>query len=274
MSDAPLNIETSRPSAHEIFEQVVDDARDELRRSTRALAFSGVAGGITIGLTPLAVGAVRVLLPDGPLADVVPYLFYPIGFIALIIGRAQLFTENTLYPVVLVLDEHRHVRNTLRLWGTVFIANLAGAWVFAWLMVRTSGVEPKIVGEIVKAGLAMVSPSPSAVFWSGVVAGWIIALVAWMVSASHWTMSQIVVIWLLMFVVGIARLDHCVSISAEILCSVVAGPVPVLTYLRWLLFAALGNIVGGVLIVSLLNWGQVRAGTPLAEDEDAPRKAA
>jgi formate/nitrite transporter FocA (FNT family) len=273
-----MPIETSRPNAQEIFKEVVRDARDELQRSTRALAFSGLAGGITIGLTPLAVAAVRVLLPaNTPAADLIPYLFYPIGFIALIIGRAQLFTENTLYPVVLVLDERRYLRNTLRLWGTVFIANVAGALVFALLAVRTSGIEPKILDEMVKAGMLMVAPSSAAVFWSGVFAGWIIALVAWMVSASQWTIGQIIVVWLLMFVVGIARLAHCVAISAEILCSVVAGPVPVFTYLRWLFFAAAGNIVGGVGIVSLLNWGQVKADKEeLLEKkrEEAPRRAA
>ena len=112
----------------------MENARDELRRSNQKLAFSGIAGGLTMGLTGLAVAAMRSLTGPGESA-LIPYLLYPIGFVGVIIGRAQLFTENTLYPVVLVLDERRHVKTTLRLWGVVFASNIFGALMFALLAV-------------------------------------------------------------------------------------------------------------------------------------------
>src|SRR5437868_1450748 len=117
-------METQRRSAHEIFAGAIDNARDELDRTSHALAFSGFAGGITMGLTGLAVAAARNAMPDSPSRELASYLFYPIGFIAVILGRSQLFTENTLFPVVLVLDERRHVANTLRLWTIVFASNI------------------------------------------------------------------------------------------------------------------------------------------------------
>jgi formate-nitrite transporter family protein len=95
-------------------------------------------------------------------------------------------------------------------------------------------------------------------FWSGVVGGWLIALVAWMVSASHWTIGQVVMIWLLTFVVGVGHFAHCVVTSCEILVSTLSGSTSAGTYLQWLLAATLGNIVGGVGIVAVLNYGQVR----------------
>jgi formate/nitrite transporter FocA (FNT family) len=259
-SPQPVSIETSRLTAHEIYEQASENARDELSRSTRALAFSGVAGGITMGLTALAVGTARAFLPAGSVSDFISYLFYPVGFIAVIIGRSQLFTENTLYPVVLLLKERGHVLNTLRLWTTVFAANVAGAFIFALLAVKTSALQPKIADELVRMGEAMVSPSAGTIFWTGVIGGWLIALVAWMVSASHWTIGQIVMVWLLTFVVGAGRFAHCIATSGEILAAVVGGPLPAYSYLRWIAPATAGNIVGGVVIVSLLNWGQVKAG--------------
>src|ERR1700761_9752002 len=100
--------ESSRLTANEIFEQVESNAHDEVRRSPHALAFSGLAGGITMGLTGLAVATAQAALPSSS-KDFVPYLFYPLGFIAVIIGRAQLFTENTLYPVALILSERKHL---------------------------------------------------------------------------------------------------------------------------------------------------------------------
>src|SRR5512140_900747 len=100
--------ESKRLTAHEIFEAARENAREEVKRSSRALAFSGIAGGLTMGLTGLAVASVRALLGESEAAKLIALLFYPVGFIAVIIGRAQLFTENTLYPVILVLDEHEH----------------------------------------------------------------------------------------------------------------------------------------------------------------------
>ena len=256
-----LAVDTSRPSAHEIFERAQDNARSELERSTRALAVSGIAGGFTMGLTGLAVAAVTALLPEGQVSHFIAMLFYPVGFIAVIIGRAQLFTENTLYPVVLVLSERRHVRNTLRLWGTVFAANVLGAFCFALLAVRTTSLQPKVADELVKLGVAALAVSSSNAFWSGVVGGWLIALVAWVVSASHWTIGQVAMVWLLTFVVGVGGFAHCIATSGEILSAVCSGGVPAIAYFRWLLFATAGNIFGGIMIVSLLNWGQVHAGS-------------
>ena len=258
MTERTLEVETTRRTAHQIFERASSNARDELSRSSRALAFSGLAGGFTMGLTGLAVASVLAILGGSPAARLAAFLFYPTGFIAVIIGRAQLFTENTLYPVVLVLDERRHVMNTLRLWAIVFGANVAGAFLFALLMARTSAVEPAILRQLVNLGQTAVGKHADYIFWSGVVGGWMIALVAWMVSASHWTIGQIAVIWLLTFVVGAGHFAHCIATSGEIITAVVAGGTEVTSYARWLLLATAGNIIGGVTLVSLLNWGQVK----------------
>ncbi len=275
-NDDTLSIDSTRRTAYEIFEQAAKNGRDELSRSSRALAVSGLAGGFTMGLTGLAMASVRAMLPPSPASDLISFLFYPIGFIAVIIGRAQLFTENTLYPVVLVLRDRQHIGNTLRLWGVVFVANVAGAFLFALLAVRTPSLEPKVAEQLVKLGLDMVSVSPSTMFWSGVIGGWLIALVAWVVSASHWTIGQVAMVWLLTFVVGAGHFAHCIATSGEILSAVVAGPTPMSSYFRWLLFTTAGNILGGVTIVSLLNWGQVHAGEePLGkESRPKPRRAA
>ena len=257
-------INTSRRSAPQILDNVAKTARDELARNSRALAFSGVAGGLSMGLTGLGVASAQAVLGKGTWQDFVSMLFYPVGFIAVIIGRAQLFTENTLYPVVLVLDERKHVLNTLRLWGVVFLANLVGAAAFALLACRTSALEPKIVDALSRLGLDIVAQNAGTAFWSGVVGGWLIALLAWLVSASHWTIGQLAIVWLLSFLVGIGHFSHCIASSGEILSSVVTGSVPLSRYFYWLLPATAGNVLGGVCIVSILNWGQVKAGS----DED------
>src|SRR3954465_1188933 len=254
MSQEQAAPESRRLTAHEIFESATENARSELKRPWLGLAFSGLAGGITLGLTGIAVASVRATLGDGGWQELVAYLIYPIGFIAVIIGRQQLFTENTLYPVVLVLDERKHLLSTLRLWAVVFISNIAGALLFAALCTYTTALKPDIKTKLLEPGVRAGQGSFGHFFWSGVIGGWLIALVAWMVSASHWTIGQIVIVWMLTFLVGIGHFAHCIATSGEILAAVVGGSAPLSSYLHWLLFATLGNILGGIIIVSLLNY--------------------
>lgn len=251
----------TRLTAHQIFAGVAKNARRELERPSKALAFSGLAGGMTMGLTGLAVAIMRATLGnDSGIHEALSMVFYPIGFIAVIIGRAQLFTENTLYPVVLILDERKHVLSTARLWAIVLFTNVLGAAAFAWLAVRTGALSTDYVRELVALGVSSGQQASAHVFWSGVIGGWIIALVAWMVSASTWTIGQIVVIWLLTYIVGAGHFAHCIATSGEILGAVWGHALPLGTFLKWIVPATLGNITGGVVIVSLLNYGQVAAG--------------
>lgn len=254
-----VSAETRRFTADEILRAALDNARGELRRSISKLFFSGLAGGITMGLSSLGVASVLGFVGEGGWQGILASLAYPAGFIAVIIGRAQLFTENTLYPVVLVLDEGRHLLRMMRLWAVVFVANVCGAVIFASLAARTSALRPEILSELVRLGASASSGSGTHFFWSGVIGGWLIALVAWTVTASHWTIGQLVVIYLFTFLVGAGRFGHCIAGSCEILAAVAAGSIPVYAYWHWIIPTTMGNIAGGVVIVSLLNYGQVRA---------------
>lgn len=212
-----------------------------------------------MGLSSLGVASVQAFVGDGGWQGLVGSLAYPVGFIAVIIGRAQLFTENTLYPVVLVLDEKRHLVRMLRLWSVVLLANICGAVIFAALAAKSSALRPEIITALVKLGTAASSGSGAHFFWSGVIGGWLIALVAWTVTASHWTIGQLTVIYLFTFLVGVGRFGHCIAGSCEILAAVAARSIPPYSYLHWIVPTTLGNVCGGVVIVSLLNYGQVRA---------------
>jgi formate/nitrite transporter FocA (FNT family) len=211
-----------------------------------------------MGLTGLGSAAILAEIGDGLAHHLLTTLLYPLGFIVVIVGRAQLFTENTLFPVVLVLDRRRHLGNTLRLWAVVFTANVLGALLFAALMIKAGAVPPEVATALTSLGSNTVQGGFIHLFWAGVAGGWIIALMAWLVTASRFTIGQIALIYLMTFVVGAAGLAHCIAGSTEALSAVLAGQVSLGAYLSWLLAATTGNTVGGVIIVSLLNYGQVR----------------
>ena len=246
----------SRPSATEIYEQVAKNAKEELKRSTVSLAISGLTGGIFMGLSALGVGIALAHLGSGSTAFVVSRMFYPLGFIVVILGRSQLFTENTLYPVALVLTEPKEIWNTLRLWATVLPSNVAGAFLFACLAGLTHAMAPEIVQAMAGLGLTAVHEPASTIFWSGVVGGWIIATAAWLVSGSHSITGSVMIIWALTFVVGLGNFAHCIATSGEILTAVLTHQLPWAAYPEWLGPAVAGNICGGVIMVTLLEYGQ------------------
>src|SRR5512142_275199 len=166
----PMADDTTRRTAHQIFEKVEQSATDELERSSRALAFSGVAGGMGMGLTGLAVATVQGVVRTGRWQDFVALLFFPLGFVTVVIGRAQLFTENTLFPAALVLSEPGHrssnLRETARLWTVVFIANIAGAILFAGVTMKTGALSYDISIRLAALGMKSVVGSSSHIFWS------------------------------------------------------------------------------------------------------------
>ncbi|HEY0796187.1 MAG TPA: formate/nitrite transporter family protein [Acidisarcina sp.] len=256
-ADGSSQQDLDRPTASDIFEQVARNARQELKRPLLALAISGLVGGLTMGLTGLGVSIAAAELGTSPVAQFVAHLLYPVGFIAVILGRAQLFTENTLYPVALILSERRHLLSTLRLWSIVLPCNLIGALLFALLAERSGALRPEYLASLTRIGVEAASGTPSHIFWSGVIGGWIIALVAWMVSGSHSVTGSVMLIWVLTFLVGIGHFAHCIASSGEILSSVLSHQTALSAYLSWLGPAVAGNITGGVVLVTLLEYGQV-----------------
>jgi formate/nitrite transporter FocA (FNT family) len=264
---AQKNLE--RPSAQEIYEQVANNARQELGRSTLSLIISGLAGGIFMGLSALGTAIALTLLGPSHPAEFIAKMFYPIGFIVVILGRSQLFTENTLYPVALVLAEKKHLWQTLRLWVAVLPSNVLGALAFAALATLTNAVRPEIVQSLAQLGLNAIHHPPATIFWSGVMGGWIIATVAWLVSGSHSITGSVLIIWLLAFVVGLGNFAHCIAASGEVFAAILTGHVPWTAFPHWFFPAVAGNICGGVGMVTLLEYGQVIYGGD-AEAEAIP----
>lgn len=274
--DAQKNLE--RPSAEDIYEQVASNARQELGRSSVSLVISGFAGGTFMGLSALGTAiALAMLTPPGSHASgtvqFIAKMFYPLGFIVVILGRSQLFTENTLYPVALVLKEKKHFWNTMRLWTAVLPSNVLGAFGFACLVSLTHALKPEFVQSMSQLGTEAIRNTPAAIFWSGVMGGWIIALAAWLVSGSHSITGSVMIIWMLTFVVGLGSFAHCIATSGEVFVPILIHQAPWSAYPAWFFPAVAGNICGGVGMVTLLEYGQVvYGGDAEAEAIAAPEK--
>jgi formate/nitrite transporter FocA (FNT family) len=242
-------------SPAEILEVVVEDGREELRRGSTGLAFSGLAAGLNISFSAVALAVIGSLTGGVGLAAIAAY---PVGFLIVVLGRAELFTENTVTPVAVVLTDRSKLLNMLRLWAVIFVFNILGVIAFAFVLTYGGILSPAasdlLLGEAAK--------KMEHGFWSltlnAVIGGWLVALIAWLVAASQDTVSQIFFTWLLVLLIPAAGLAHCIAGSAEVLVGVFSGEASWAEYLvRFLLPATLGNAIGGVVLVTLLNYGQV-----------------
>lgn len=250
--------ESSRPHAFDIYARVCDDTAEELERPVQSLFYSGLFAGFTIGLAPLAVAlATASLGSEVKSTAFIAALLYPIGYIAVIVGRSQFFTENTLYPVMLSLRRPEFFGRSARLWLIVFTMNLIGAALFALLAATTGALDSSVQSELAKAGVAYTSGSFADTFFSALVTGFLLALVAWLVEGSDSVSGRIAVIWAMTFVVAIGTFDHCIATTVAGLTALFDGDLGFGALVEWFVPVVLGNVLGGVGIVAAINYGQV-----------------
>ena len=242
-------------TAGEILEAVVEDGREELGRASAGLALSGFAAGLIISFSAVALAVVGAASGGVGLAAM---LAYPVGFLLVTLGRAQLFTANTVTPVTVVLSRRSNVTNLFRLWGVVFASNLLGTAIFAATVVYGHLLQPGAMDVLFGEVSHKLEYGFLAVTLKGIFGGWLVALVVWMVAASKDTISQVFFVYLLVFLIPAAGFTHCIAGSAEVLMSVFSGKAGFGEYLGgFLVPTTLGNTIGGVLLVTLLNYGQV-----------------
>ena len=250
--------ERTSVTAYVVHEAIRLDGEEELRRSSQALAWSGLAAGLSMGFSLVGEGLLRAYLPDVPWRPVITKLGYSLGFLIVILGRQQLFTENTLTAILPLLARRDLTTfwNVLRLWIVVLVANLVGAHVFAWAAGNSEAFQPQVRHAFQQLGLEAIQVTFGTAILRGIFAGWLIALVVWLNAA--YSTGRIAIIIILTYIVGLAKLTHIVAGSVEVLLLVMTGTIPWLQAAGgYLLPTLLGNIIGGVTLVSALNHAQV-----------------
>lgn len=245
-------------STDEIFHRLVATADEEFSRSNRLLFWSGLAAGLSIGLSFVACAAIGAQL-SGSGGMLVANVLYPIGFLFIVLGRYQLFTENTLTPVTLVLTRIASIPRLLRIWGVVLAANVLGASICAFVLANT-GVFSAEAMEVARGfGEHALKISWGDLFWKGVFAGWLVATMVWLTHAVRSSVARLFIVFVVMYIVPSAELYHCIIGAAEVLYLVFQGlaTLPAAVF-DFFLPVLLGNTVGGVLLVAILNYSQTR----------------
>ncbi|MFB9239398.1 formate/nitrite transporter family protein [Plantactinospora siamensis] len=263
------------PELEDAFDRLVEQGTDRLARPWPALLVTGLLGGLDVGTGVLAYLLVEHATGQPLLAG----LAFSIGFVALLLARSELFTENFLVPVAAVAARHGTLLELARLWAVALVTNLAGGWLVAWLITR--GL-PELRETAIEVGthyghLGINLRS----FTLAVLAGMVITLMTRMQHATDNLGVRIVPALLFGALLAGGQLFHSVLDSILMFTALLAGRAP-FGYLDWLgalAWAVLGNLVGGVGLVAFARLARVphrlaaerarQAGSPAAGNDGA-----
>ncbi|ETX29736.1 formate/nitrite transporter family protein [Roseivivax isoporae] len=247
-------------SPRAVYEVVSQEGREEILRPLWSLWWSGIAAGIGISASVLSEGILHQTFLDHPYRGAIENMGYTVGFILVILGRLQLFTENTITVVLPVLKEKSLTTFgcAARLWAVVFAANLLGTAFVALLTVHGGTVGPEYVEGMKEVGRHFAENSAAEAFKYGVPAGFFIAAIVWMLPSSEG--FEIFVIFLFTYLIAMGDFTHVVAGSHEAFLLWMSGEIGAgKAWLGLILPSFAGNVLGGTGLFALLAYGQVAA---------------
>jgi formate/nitrite transporter FocA (FNT family) len=242
-----------------IFETIRREGEEELERPVRALWWSGIAAGILISFSVLGKSLFRAYLPEADWTPLVENLGYSLGFLMVILGRMQLFTENTIttvVPVVLRQDMNSFVR-TARLWGIVLGANVVGAFVIAAFFGLTPVLKPELLEAMIKISEHATGMEPMIGLISGIPSGILIAAIVWMMPSAP--NNKIILVVIFTWLIAAGDFTHIVAGSVEMALLLLLGELGIgQAVFGFFLPVLIGNVIGGTVVFTLLTYAQIR----------------
>ncbi|MFK7769059.1 MAG: formate/nitrite transporter family protein [Mariniblastus sp.] len=252
----------TRRHPDDALQHAIEEGLEQLTRPALSLLLSAVAAGLIVGFSAMAVAVVLTAtneLEASPIISRIATAFvYPLGFIVCVLSGAQLFTEHTAAALYPVLDREAKIASLIRLWSIIVFGNMVGAFAGAGLHSFAAEVIQARVGYI-EIGHHLTHFSNPALFVSAVLAGWLMALGAWLVGSSPRTIAQIAVIYIVTFLIGLGGLHHSIAGSVEMFAAMFMSSefTPTMAF-RFISIALAGNLVGGSCFVALLNYAHIR----------------
>lgn len=243
-----------------IFEAIRREGEHELLRPSSAIWWSGVAAGLAISTSVLCKGFLVSILPDADWAAGVSNLGYAVGFLIVILGRMQLFTENTITPILLLFlaPTRAKLLQIARLWCIVFAANLFGCLAAALVLVFGHIVPNSRLDGVLSVSRHYAEATAFEHFAWGIPAGFLIAALVWILPRME-SAGEVLMIVIVTYVIGLGGMSHVVAGSTELFILVVLGKLGIgPAVLDGILPAFAGNVLGGTGIFAALTYAQLR----------------
>jgi formate/nitrite transporter FocA (FNT family) len=252
--------ERSAPLRATVIHEVIrKEGLEDLELGIATLMWSGLAAGLSMGFSYAVQALLKAALPHEAWAHIVASFGYVVGFAIVVLGRQHLFTESTLSAVLPVLTARtgETVLKMLRLWCVVLAANIVGTWIFAGVVVYANPLGPETLPALSSLSAESLSNGFVETLVKAVFAGWLIALMAWLLPTAG--TAKILIIALLTWVVALGKLSHIIAGSAEAAYGVWTGAASFGDYVvKFFMPTIIGNLIGGVALVAMLNHAPVR----------------
>jgi formate/nitrite transporter FocA (FNT family) len=250
--------EMSSPRSPVIYEVVRRLGDEEMGRPTTSLWWSGVAAGLSISFSLLAQAILESHLPDAPWRPLVSDFGYCVGFLMVVLGRQQLFTESTITVVLPVLKDFSwsSVWRMTRLWAIVLAANLTGTLFAALFSTYTPVISPELLHGMLQVSRQLLQLSWPEMLLRGVASGFLIAAMVWMIPSAE--SAKFAVITLMTYLIAIGGFTHIVAGSLEADMLVLAGDWEWWRMIGMFMAPVLiGNMIGGTALFALISYAQV-----------------
>ncbi len=267
-------VHKSKPPRAAVVHEIIRLQGDqELQRTVAALWWSALAAGLSMGLSMMGMGLLRARLEGIESAVAISSIGYSAGFLAVILARQQLFTENTLTAVLPFMNKPTlgNLSRLGKLWSVVLAGNLAGTFLVAYGMLQLPIFDTQTDEAFLEIGHKLMENDSTQMFARGVISGWMIATMVWMIPAQESAKFWIIV--MVTTLMGLGDFTHIVVGSVEAAYLVFAGELAWMEF--WLVFAAptlAGNIVGGSFIFALISHAQIRSDVELQQAERERRR--
>jgi formate/nitrite transporter FocA (FNT family) len=250
--------ERSSPRTPVIYEIVCRLGEEEMARPITSLWWSGVAAGLSISFSLFAQAVLRMHLPDTSWRPLITSFGYAAGFVMVVLARQQLFTENTITVVLPVMADfnRKNVQNLVRMWGVVFLANMAGTLFAALFCTFTPVLAPELRDSMLAISGHLQHLGWAESVFRAVGAGFLVAAMVWLLPGAE--SSQLPVIVVMAYLISIGGFEHVVAGSIEAFMLVLNGQMGVWPMLADFFAPVLiGNIIGGTALFALIAYAQV-----------------
>ena len=250
--------ERSTPRTPVIYDIVRRYGEEEMERPATSLWWSGLAAGLSMSFSLLAMALLEMHLPEAPWRSLVRSLGYPVGFLMVVLGRQQLFTENTITVVlpVIAAPTRRNFWCAGRMWTIVLLANLAGTLFAALFCTFTPVLDPDVRVAMLSIARESLDHDALGLLFRGVTAGFLMAAMVWLIPASSGAQFQIVAV--MTYLISLSGAAHIVAGSVEVFLLVASGGMGIGKMLGSFVGPVLiGNIIGGTALFALLSYAQV-----------------
>jgi formate-nitrite transporter family protein len=248
------------PSPEEIYKRTRTEGRRRLSRPLLELSATALVGGFDIAFgvaaLGLASGAVEARSGAG-VAHLVGAIAFGIGFVFVVVGRSELFTENFLVPITGLSRDRGSWLKLAELWAAALVLNIAGGLVIALLLTSQGVLQTGTSHALVRVADHLAGYDPTTAFLSAIAAGALMTLLTWFVEGADSPGVRIVMAWLVGALIALGAFDHAIVSTIELVFGMRYGAdIGIDQLFANLGLSVAGNLAGGLLLVTFARSAQ------------------